>query len=84
MFAGLPGISGAFTGSDVMRVSPVFTPFFAFNNPGGLANFFNITPPPLPGAQAGDFLRRAGLPDLVLPPSRARMRAVLRAVVAAV
>ncbi|MGE0132442.1 MAG: TonB-dependent receptor [Blastocatellales bacterium] len=63
MFAGLPGTSATVTGSDFLRASPVTIGFFAFNNPGGLANFLNITPPALASAQAGDFLRRAGLPE---------------------
>ncbi len=63
MFAGLPGITATNTGSNFLRASPATIAFFAFNNPGGLANYLNITPPPLPGANAGDFLRRAGLPE---------------------
>lgn len=63
MFAGLPGTSATVSGSDFLRASPSTIAFFAFNNPGGLANFLNITPPAAPNAQAGDFLRRAGLPE---------------------
>ncbi len=63
MFAGLPGTSATVTGSDLLRANPATIAFFAFNNPGGLANYLNITPPALPNANAGDFLRRAGLPE---------------------